>query len=95
VSEASFGDPPDYHPGYIGAFTKNEAPQCYRNGTRIRKTVHQEGDATPVGGRGTVLGSIFHPELGGFYFVEWDHKPKVAVGVAAVKIGLLEEETAQ
>jgi hypothetical protein len=39
---------------------------------------------------GTVLGSVSRPEvLNGalMYFVEWDTMPRVAVGVAAFKIG--------
>jgi len=84
------------HPGYIGVFTRGEAPGAFKNGTRIRKVLFEKGDGHPIGALGTVLGSIRAPAevraqfpAAGpyFYFVEWDARPRVAVGVASAKIG--------
>lgn len=81
------------YPGWLGAHTRGEAPGAFPNGTRIKKTVFEKGDGHPLGTLGTVLGSIAAPsDLAArfgtryFYFVEWDPKPKVAVGVAGSKI---------
>lgn len=78
------------HPGYFGAFTTAEASGAYPNGTRIQKVFTEEGDSTPLGVEGTVLGSIDSGELGIAYFVEWDNKPNIAVTVMAKKIGVAE-----
>jgi hypothetical protein len=81
--------------GFLGHFTKNQAEGAMRNGTRIKKTVYEEGDATAIGQLGRVLGSLPVPPdsipegtgPGFFYFVEWDHAPKIAIGVSWLKIG--------
>lgn len=73
-------------PGWIGMFTRNEALGAWRNGTRVRKRNSQPDDATTDGTLGTVLGSIGDAEVL-FYFVEWDDKPRFAVGVMAAKVG--------
>lgn len=85
------------HPGYFGAFTTRQAEGALPNGTRIRKSWSEPGDTTPVGTEGVVLGSLpcpnklpdkpDLPESGGFfYFVEWDNRPKTAIGMVARKI---------
>lgn len=82
--------PVHHEPGWSGAFTRAQAPGAIPNRRRIVKIAADEGDANPVGTMGTVLGSISRPEvLNGvlLYFVEWDTMPRVAVGVAAFKIG--------
>ncbi len=82
-----------FHPGWTGMFTNAEAPGAYPNGTRIKKTMVETGDAHGMGALGTVIGSIkspryvpkkFGPHL---YFVEWDDALMVAVGVSGLKIG--------
>jgi hypothetical protein len=74
-------------PGWTGAFTRNDAKQAkYRVGTRVTKIEQEPGDATPVGTKGTVLGSMYGPNVGVGYFVEWDDKPKVAVLVIERRI---------
>jgi hypothetical protein len=73
-------------PGYWGAYTDDEAPGAYRNGTRIVKDVSEAGDATLTGATGKVLGSVSARGSGIAYFVEWDDRPGVAVLVVAVKI---------
>jgi hypothetical protein len=76
------------HEGYIGHFTRHEALGAWRNGTRIEKVWCEEGDATPLGTKGTVLGSMNAGEkLGLGYFIEWDNRPRVAVFTVAKKIG--------
>lgn len=67
-------------PGWIGNFSRGEAPGCYPNGTRVEKVKTEPGDAHPIGAQATVLGSIRHP-IGTGYFVEWDARPRHAVFV--------------
>ena len=74
------------YPGYTGMHTQEQAPGAYLNGTRIVKVCSEEGDATPDGMGGKVLGSLYDEKLGHLYFVEWDNRPKVAVGTIALKI---------
>jgi hypothetical protein len=78
----------EHHPGWTGAFTRHEALGAIRNQARVVKIVSEEGDATPLGTLGTVLGSVHvdGPGLGFAYFVEWDTKPKCARFVIAWKI---------
>jgi hypothetical protein len=71
--------------GYLGAFTRDQAPGAIANGTHIVKTRTEEGDANPIGATGVVLGSLCHEEKY-LYFVEWDSLPRVAVGVSDWKI---------
>lgn len=78
-----------YHPGYTGAFTRDQAPGALPNGTRIMKANSEDGDGHQDGARGTVLGSISHPDVHGgavMYFIEWDARPKVAVGTIGFKV---------
>jgi hypothetical protein len=83
------------HDGYIGIHTRQEAPGAFPNGTRIKKVTYTEGDSTEIGQKGTVLGSIavdLEEDVPYFYFVEWDWKPRHAVGIVSVKIGLADEK---
>lgn len=74
-------------PGWVGMFTREQAPGALPNGTVIEKATWEAGDAHPIGTRGVVLGSFFPPEHNTlFYFVEWRPKPHMAVGVTAKKI---------
>lgn len=76
-------------PGIIGAICRDDDPRAkYRNGARIKKVAEDKGgDVTKLGTLGTVLGSVYVPELGGAYFVEWDDKPRQSVFVVEYKIG--------
>jgi hypothetical protein len=77
------------HAGYIGMFTRRQAEGAIANGRRVEKVVSERGDTHPLGSRATVLGSVC---LDGriFYFLEWDASPRVAVGVVAEKIHLVD-----
>jgi hypothetical protein len=75
--------------GWTGAFTRQNAPGAIPASTRIEKAWCDPGDPNPVGTKGTVLGSISHPELGIAYFVEWDTYPCCAVLAVAKKIKAL------
>ncbi len=80
-------------PGWVGAFTRWEAPGALANGTKVVKIVTEEKDAHPVGARATVLGSLPVPAgMGGgyAYFVEWEDAPRLAVGVMGWKIAPVE-----
>jgi len=79
---------PHAHPGWLGLFTTDEYPGALPNGTRIIKVLMLQGDAHRPGAKGTVLGSMGHPQIGIGYFVEWDDTPKTAVFVEARKIGM-------
>jgi hypothetical protein len=74
-------------PGWTGMFTRRQAPGALSNGTRVEKIATEKNDAHPIGAHATVLGSIAHPENGMvLYFVEWDAKPRWAIGVVAWKV---------
>lgn len=83
-------------PGWLGAFTREQATGAYRNGSRIVKAREEDGDATPLGTGGTVLGSVDGRVLGMTnpdgsliayaYFVEWDNRPRMAVGTTDWKL---------
>lgn len=85
-----------YEPGWLGGFTRNQAPGAHPNGSRVVKVREEDGDSTPLGTGGTVLGSLDGSALGYrnpdgsvvrfAYFVEWEDKPRVAVGVLDWKI---------
>jgi hypothetical protein len=85
------------HPGYIGAFSRDEAEGAIPNGAVVRKRNSEKGDTRPNGDRGRVLGSIDMQALGMMdaeraghrfmYFVEWDATPGCAVAVVDVKVG--------
>jgi hypothetical protein len=75
--------------GWIGGFTRKQAPGAIPNGAIIVKTAEDVGDTTPLGTLGTVLGSHSHPRVGKgetLYFVEWANRPRCAVAVIAWKI---------
>lgn len=63
-----------------------QAEGAMPNGQRIIKVKSEDGDANPVGTRGRVLGSLYDPELGYGYFVEWETFPGLPVLVKAFKI---------
>jgi hypothetical protein len=76
-----------HEPGWYGAFTRQQAPEAlFKNEQRIKKALGEPGDGTPIGTIGTILGSLYAPELGVVYFVEWNNRPRVAVSVVAWKI---------
>lgn len=76
-------------PGWIGHFTREQAPGAIPNGTPIIKVEAEDGDANPVGTRGKVLGSIRDPRVMDnalLYFLEWDSMPRTAVACIGWKI---------
>jgi glutamine amidotransferase PdxT len=77
-----------YERGWRGAFTRAQAPNArFANGSRIVKALCELDDTTPLGTRGTVLGSIYHPELARpAYFVEWDNAKRTARFIAEWKL---------
>lgn len=77
-------------PGYAGAFCRVTGKNCWPRKTRVRKALSESDTETKVGTRGTVLGSMSAPDAGQFYFVEWDDKPRVAVGCIALKLERVE-----
>lgn len=83
--------------GWKGVFTRDQAEGAIPNGAVVEKVLEDTpgGDLTPVGTRGTVLGSFDGsvariPGPCGpvkfFYFVEWADKPRIAVGMMDFKI---------
>lgn len=79
------------HPGYQTMFTRQERKGMAKNGTRVFKCNVDPGDTRPIGAKGTVLGSFWHPSLGPAYFIEWDDKPRLAVFVLQWKIARAKE----
>jgi hypothetical protein len=66
--------------GWTGAFTRQQAEGAIPNGTRVEKVKSEAGDGSPLGTKGTVLGSISHETINGIgYFIEWDTAPRCAV----------------
>jgi hypothetical protein len=45
-------------PGWLGGFTRNQAPGAIPNGSRVRKVRSEQNDPHPVGALATVLGSL-------------------------------------
>lgn len=84
----AFMDDLGYHDGYAGAFSRAQAQGAYPNGTRIVKVNSEPGDSTKDGTNGTVLGSLVFDGQS-LYFIEWDDKPKVAIGTIGEKVSLL------
>lgn len=83
------GFPLDSEPGWIGAFTREQVPGAIPNGSPIVKTGSEQGDGTPDGTPGVVLGSMSHPEIlngATMYFVEWRRTPRCAVAVIEWKV---------
>jgi hypothetical protein len=83
-------------PGWHGSFTRRNALGAWRAGTRIVKVKSEEGDATPDGAQGVVLGSISHKDLQNgmpLYFVEWDSQPRCAVACIGWKLGAVAQAT--
>lgn len=80
-----------FHPGYVGAFTSDEAEGAWPNGTRIVKSYSEPGDSTANGTKGTILGSLRNEDGGLAYFVEWDDKLRFPVLTGAIKISLAEK----
>lgn len=74
------------YPGWVGLHTRSQARGAIPNGVRVRKISIERGDSHPVGSTATVLGSIFYPQIGYCYFVEWDAEPKAAVFVVGEKV---------
>ena len=64
-----------------------QAPGAYPVGTRVEKTWEEEGDLTPLGTKGVVLGSA-GPAPNGMlaYLVQWDTMPDCFVFVISAKI---------
>lgn len=77
-------------PGWIGKFTRAQAVGALENGTRVVKLRGAMTDASSLGTKGTILGSVTCPDRPArLYFVEWDHKPREAVAVMGRKLGKL------
>lgn len=82
--------------GWMGVFTRHHAEGAYANGLRVVKLREESGDITPLGTEGVILGSLDGRDLdqrnpdGGVivfaYFVEWDNRPRVAIGTIDWKI---------
>lgn len=75
--------------GWIGSFTRRQDVNAIPNGTLIVKSWCEVGDVTPLGSKGVVLGSFSHADVARgevFYFVEWEIRPKVAVGILGRKV---------
>jgi len=75
------------HAGYIGVFTRRQSRfAIFGNKSRVAKrVVDDDGDIHGVGAKGTVMGSICHAGVVG-YFVEWDASPGVVTLAVEAKL---------
>lgn len=81
--------PPRHEDGWLGAFTREQVPGAWPNGTRVVKVIAEEGDGHQLGEMATVLGSLSHPDIYDgkpCYFLEWDGHPRVAVACLGWKL---------
>lgn len=73
--------------GWHGAFTRDQVVGAIANGTVVIKRNSEPGDAHPDGTRGVILGSIKDPRKTALlYFIEWEPRPKTAVGTMDFKV---------
>lgn len=93
-------------PGWLGVFTREEAPGALGNGTPVAKVRSEPGDTFPDGTRGTVLGSIGPgpdeptptphgatiPPGAYLYFVEWEPRPRYAIAIASNRLAAVVAE---
>jgi len=81
------------HAGYLLPFSKNQAKGAWENGSRVVKDGSDpDGDMTPDGIEGKILGSLKTPDGKYAYFVEWDNKPKMPIFCVQEKLRLLKGE---
>jgi len=75
------------HDGYVGVFTRRQSRfAIFNNKSRVQKrAVDAGGDIHGVGATGTVLGSICHAGVVG-YFIEWDASPGVVTLAVEAKL---------
>lgn len=72
-------------------YVTDHSPGAIPNGTRVKKIVYERDDAHEPGMTGIIIGSLpgsLVPEvkIDFFYFVEWDDRPMIPVGVQDYKI---------
>jgi hypothetical protein len=72
--------------GWIGEFTRRQAPGAYPNGARVVKTNSKSDDIHQDGALAIVLGSVYESGLGYGYFLEWDNQPYRAVFITGDRI---------
>jgi len=72
-------------------FTRNQAPGAIPNGAAVEKVNSEPGDCHHDGARATVVGSwgslgVCRLPDRYFYFVEWEDRPGVPVGIGGHRI---------
>jgi hypothetical protein len=78
------------YPGYLTPFCKNQAEGAWANGSCVVKDGSDpDGDLTPDGIKGKILGSLEAQNGRYAYFVEWDNKPKMPIFCVEEKMKLL------
>jgi hypothetical protein len=78
----------NFHPGWSGAFTEDQAEGAWPARTRVAKINSGPEDDQQDGALATVLGSVRAPDAEDriFYFVEWDDCPRYAVGIVNTRL---------
>jgi hypothetical protein len=81
------------HEGYVGAFTREQAPGAIPNGATVVKQSSEPKDGNSDGAHGIVLGSIYidepdprWPDIRHVYWVEWENYPRWAATVIDRKV---------
>lgn len=77
-----------HEPGDQAVYPRCQAPGAWRNGTRVAKIHTKPGDGHRDGARATVVASL-PMDAAYFYFVRWDDRPEVPVGIASHRLRLL------
>ena len=65
----------------LEALLKGDERAPLKIGWRIVKIAGDEGDISPIGEKGEVLGSMFSVEVGAAYLVKWDNFPAPVIVV--------------
>lgn len=71
---------------FVDLLLKGDERAPLKIGWRVEKIAGDPEDISPLGSHATVIGSVFHEDIGALYLVNWDHLPGAPVLVSGFKI---------